>query len=134
MLNIKHLFSSLIHNFLYAENCDLAAPYQSDMQHLMDYFSTSCRAIILKKTIVSINLRQIVYTEPNIFVYDQKLQAVKKFVYFGRTVNMKLLIPLNEEASNAFGKQNGCLWSQHGISIKVYYICVVSSLLHACKT
>ena len=48
--------SNLFREFLYAEDCDLFAHSQNEIQHLMDAFTRACTAlgmtINLKKTVV----------------------------------------------------------------------------------
>lgn len=41
------IFISLRHNFLYADDCDLVADSQSDIQQLMDSFLIICSALCL---------------------------------------------------------------------------------------
>ena len=132
---------NLIRDLLYADDCDLVA-------HTEATFELACTGlgltISLRKTVVMYQpAPNVPYQEPSIYVYVQKLKAVKKFVYLGGTLNMTGT--LNDEiclriskARVAFGKLDKRLWGCHGIflgtKVKVCNACVLSSLLYVCET
>ena len=99
LFNIRRLSANtkvsinLIHDLLYADDCDLVAHKEADMQQLLNALELACTSlgltISLKKTVVMYQpAPNVPYQEPSIYVYGHKLKAVKKFVYLGSTLNM----------------------------------------------
>ena len=83
------------------------------------------------------------YSEPTITVNGQKLQAVDKFTYLGRTLFRAVHIDdevtaRTAKASVAFGRLCTNDWERNGIrldtKLKVYKAVVPSTLLYACET
>ncbi|XP_014789350.1 uncharacterized protein LOC106883005 [Octopus bimaculoides] len=69
----KVLHSSTI-EFLYADDCDLLAHSQEDMQHMMNMISAACTALSLsmnlKKTVLTYQPASKLYVEPSITVKE----------------------------------------------------------------
>ena len=135
-------------DFLFADDCALDACKQSDMQGSMDLFTKACDdsglTISTEKTgVLHQPAPAAPYTKPHITVNGQRLAAVDKFVYFGRTLSRSSNI--GEEvayriarASTAFGRLKGNVWEHRGLDLdtklKVYRAAVLPSLLYACET
>ena len=130
---------SLLRDFLYADDCDLVAHTEHDMQVTLNCFSKACTmlglTISLKKTVVLYQPAPgVAYIEPSIFVYGEKLKAVDNFVYLGSTLDKscKLNAEINlriSKASASFGKLEKRCWSRRAITMEtklnVYKTCVV---------
>ena len=83
---------ALVRDLLYADDCDLVAHTESDMQCFMDRLLEACRAfgltISLNKTVVMFQPAPgTVYVEPSIYTDGKKLKIVDKFTYLGSTIN-----------------------------------------------
>ena len=137
--------SSLIRELLYADDADFVSHSSEDMQEIMDLFSRACDAFGLT---ISIKKTKVLFTpapgdpyvEPNILVKGTRLEVVDTFVYLGSTISrdgsldaeMNLRI---SKASKTFGKLEGRVWSDRGITIKtkvsVYSTCVLTALLYS---
>ena len=141
-------FQALVREFLYADDADLVAHSEEDMQVIMDHLSTACTAfgltISLKKTEVMYSpaVGQV-YAEPNIFVQGKRLKVADSFVYLGSTISRDgtLDAEINQriaKASVAFGKLEDRVWSDRGITINtklsVYKACVLTALLYGSET
>ena len=73
----------------YANDCDLVAHTESDMQCFMDKLSEACRALSLtisldKTAVMFQSLPGTVYVEPSIYTDGKKLKVVDKFTNLGR--------------------------------------------------
>ena len=84
---------NLIRDLLYADDCDLVAHTEDDMQQLLNAFELACTALGLtislrKMVVMYLPALSVPYQKPSIFVHDHKLKAVKTFVYLGSTLNM----------------------------------------------
>ena len=83
--NLK--YSSLVRELLYADDADLVAHTEEDLQSIINTFSNACTAFGL-----TISLKKLVFTpakgqayiEPNIFVNGK---VVDTFVYLGSTIS-----------------------------------------------
>ena len=142
------IFTILVRDLLYADDCALVAHTEEDMQQIMNSFSAACTAfgltINLKKTVVMFQPPPTQhYLEPNIFVYGKRLNVVGEFVYLGSAVNrhgnIDSDIPLRiQKASAAFGKLENRLWKRREVNVKtkldVYNACVLTTLLYGCET
>ena len=67
----------LVHDFLFADNCELNAASEAEVQQSMDQFSAACAnfslTIYIKKT-------QVVYQPaPHHHMWDHQLQQMEKF-------------------------------------------------------
>ena len=135
-------------DFLFADDCALAAHSEVDLQELADCFATAARSfgltVSIKKTEV---LRQLapntVRPPPNITMDGNVLKNVDTFKYLGSCINSaanlddEVLCRISR-ASQAFGRLHTRVWHERGISIKmklsVYRAVVLPSLLHGCET
>ena len=132
-------FQCLVRELLFADDADLVAHTEEDMQLIMDIFSGTCFAfgltINLKKTkdvMYSPPIRQV-YVEPNITVEGKRLGVVDSFVYLGNTLsrNGSLDAEISRriaKASTAFGKLEKRVWSYRGEA------CVLTVLLYGSET
>ena len=141
-------FQSLIRELLYADDADLVAHSEEDMQKVMDLLSAACIAFGLT---ISLTKTKVMFTpapgkpyvQPNIIVQGTRLDAVDTFVYLGSTISrdgtldaeMHLRIA---KACVAFGKLDKRVWSDRGITVNtkmcVYQTCVTTALLYASET
>ena len=137
-----------VRDFLFADDCALAAHSEVDLQELADCFATAARSfgltVSIKKTEV---LRQLapntVRPPPNITMDGNVLKNVDTFKYLGSCINSaanlddEVLCRISR-ASQAFGRLHTRVWHERGISIKtklsVYRAVVLPSLLHGCET
>ena len=79
-------------DLFYADDCDLVANTEADMQQLLNDCELQCTAlglmIDLRNTVVMYQpAPNVPYQEPLIYMYGYKLKAVKKLVYLGSTFN-----------------------------------------------
>ena len=139
---------ALVRDLLYADDCDLVAHRESDMQCFMDRLSEACRAfgltISLDKTVVMFQPAPgTVYVEPSIYTDGKKLKVVDKFTYLGSTINR--FCSLDDEialrlkkATGAFSALKHRVRSQRGLKKstkpEVYNACVLTCLLYSCET
>ena len=141
-------FQSLVRELLFADDADLVANTEEDMQLIMDIFSRACLAfgltINLKKTKV-MHTPPIgqVYVEPNITVEGNRLGVVDSFVYLGSTLsrNGSLDAEISRriaKVSTAFGELEKRVWSDRGTTtntkLSVYETCVLTVLLYGSET
>ena len=118
------------------------------MQNSMDVFSTACDNFGL---IISTKKTEVMHqpapgkasAEPTINVNGQKLPAVDRFTYLGRTLSRAIRIGGEVDmriarASAAFGRLRSNVWERRGISletkVKVFKADLLTSLLYACET
>ena len=142
------VFQALVRDLLYADDADLIAHTEEDMQNIMDIFSRACTAFGLTISIKKTNAMFTPafgqpYTEPNILVQGKRLEVVDSFVYLGSTISKDGTLDAEihqriAKASVAFGKLEKRVWSDHGITIKtklcVYDATVVTALLYGSET
>ncbi len=138
----------LIRDLLYADDCDLVAHSKEDLQYFMDCLSNSCKAFGLT---ISIPKTEVVfqpapgkpYVKPSIFVDGQQLKVVDKFTYLGSVLNRfctldNEVILRIQKATDAFKSLEVRCWKKHSIKqntkVKVYAVCVLTSLLYACES
>ena len=154
LFNIRRLLAgtkvmtSLIIDLIYADDCDIVTHNEEDMQILMDCINAACTAcgleISLKKTVVMYTPAPgKAYEEPNIFVNGKRLDVVENFPYLGSMLSQlgSLDTEINtriRKASDAFGKLEKRVWSQHSIQLKtklsIYEACVLTALLYSSET
>lgn len=141
-------FIALVRDLLYADDCDLVAHSEHDMQRTLDLFSSACIAfgltISLKKTKVMFTPAPgAPYVEPNILIQGTRLDVVDSFVYLGSSLSrdgsLDSEIDLRlGKASTAFGTLQKRVWSDRDLALStklcVYDACVVTSLLYSCET
>ena len=142
------VFQALVRDLLYADDADLIAHTEEDMQNIMDIFSRACTAFGLTISIKKTNAMFTPafgqpYTEPNILVQGKRLEVVDSFVYLGSTISKGGTLDAEihqriAKASVAFGKLEKRVWSDHGITMKtklcVYDATVVTALLYGSET
>ena len=118
--------SSLARELLYADDCDIVAHSEDELQCFMNHFVSACNSFGLK-----INLKKTVimydpapgspYIEPTIFVEGKKLDIVHSFVYIGSTLSGGCSLDREifriERDSRSFSSPNKRVWSQHGIKL-----------------
>ena len=145
---VTKVMETVIRDLLFADDCALAAPTQSEMQRGMDGFSSACDnfglTISTKKTEVMFQPAPgKEYQEPCISVKGQRLQAVDNFTYLGSTLSRTTNIDAEvnnriSKASSAFGRLRKTVWERRGIKlstkIKVYRAAVLTALLYSCET
>ena len=141
-------FEALVRELLYADDVDLVAHSEEDLQFLMDRFAAACSAFGLT---ISLKKTKIMYTpspgkpyfEPNITVNGTRLEVVDSFVYLRSTISKEATLDAEirqriEKASSAFGRLEGRVWSDRDITINtklvVYEACVLTVLLYASET
>ena len=139
---------AIVRDFLFADDCALAAHSEVDLQELADCFATAAKSfgltVSIKKTEM---LRQLAPNTarppPNITMDGNALKNVDTFKYLGSCINSAA--NLDDEAlcrisraSQAFGRLHTRVWHEQGISIKtklsVYRAVVLPSLLYGCET
>ena len=154
LLNIRRMQAvtkvkeTIIRDLLFADDCALNAPNETEMQHQINRFSTGCDnfglTISTKKTEVMYQPAPgDAYHEPCITVKGQKLHAVEQFTYLGSTLSRTANndIEVNHrisKASSAFGRLRDNVWERRGITLttklKVYRAVVLTTLLYGCET
>ena len=137
----------LARDFLYADDCALAANTLEDAQEIVNCFATSAsrfgRSINIKKTEV------ICQSRPNsshsggiLHINNTPLVSVEKFCYLGSVLSRDATIDEDvtqriAKASQAFGRLRHRLWSNHGVKlqtkINVYQAVVISTLLYGAE-
>ena len=144
----SRVHASLVRDFLFADDCALAAHNAEDLQELANNFSEAAKAfgltISISKTEV---LQQLApganMLPPSITIDNATLKNVSQFKYLGSTisntgnvddeVNCRI-----SKASQAFGRLWTRVWREHGISLNtklsVYRAVVLPSLLYGCET
>ena len=130
--NLLHLKSytkvtrAIVRDFLFADDCALAAHSEVDLQELADCFATAAMSfgltVSIKKTEV---LRQLAPNTarppPNITMDGNALKNVDTFKYLGinsaANLDDEVLCRISR-ASQAFGRLHTRVWHERGISIK----------------
>ncbi|XP_063598682.1 uncharacterized protein LOC134775152 [Penaeus indicus] len=138
---------AVVRDFLFADDCALAAHSEEDLQELADCFATAAKmfglTISIKKTEV---LRQLAPNTtrppPNITMDGNTLKNVESFKYLGSSINSaanlddEVLCRISQ-ASRAFGRLHTRIWQERGISTKtklsVYWAVELPSLLYGCE-
>ena len=140
--------SPLVRELFYADDCDIVAHSEDELQCFMNHFVSACNSFGLK-----INLKKTVvlydpapgspYIEPIIFVEGNKLDVVHSFVYLSSTLSEGCSLDREisfriERATRSFLALNKRVWSQHGIKLHtkiiVYKVYVLTALLYASET
>ncbi|KAK4294773.1 hypothetical protein Pmani_032624 [Petrolisthes manimaculis] len=148
MQAVTRVKETIIRDLLFADDCALNAPNETEMQHQMDRFSTGCDnfglTISTKKTEAMYQPAPgDAYHEPCITVKGQKLHAVEQFTYLGSTLSRTANIDTEvnhriSTASSAFGRLRDNVWKRRGITLetklKVYRAAVQTTLLYGCET
>ena len=148
LLSQRKVSSSLVRELLYADDCDIVAHSEDELQCFMNHFVSTYNSFSLKinpkKTVVMYDPAPgSPYIEPIIFVESNKLDVVHSFVYLGSTLSGGCSLDREisfciERASRSFSAPNKRVWSQHGIKLHtkiiVYKVCVLTALQYASET
>ena len=86
LLSQRKVFSSLVGELLYADDCDIVAHSEDELQCFMNHFVSTCNSfdlkINLKRTVVMYDSALVSpYIEPIIFIEGNKLVVVHSFVF-----------------------------------------------------
>ena len=136
-----------IRDLLFADDCELNAATEQEMQREIDQFSSTCDdfGLIINAQKTEVMLQpapEKPYHKPHILVKEQRLQAVDN-TYLGSTLSRR--INTDDEiknriakASSDFGRLRKKVWERRGISqstrVKVYKAVVLTTLLYGCET
>ena len=137
-----------VRDFLFADDCALAAHSEKDLQELANCFPSASKAfgltVSIKKTEV---LRQLAPNTtrcpPNTIMDGEALKNVDVFKYLGSSINTAANLDdevLNHlsKASQAFGHLHTLVWQERSIRVNIkldfYKAVVLSSLLYGCET
>ena len=139
---------AIMQDFLFADDCALAAHSEVDLKVLADCFATAAKmfglTVSIKKTEVLRQLTPNTARPPtNITMDGNALKNVDTFKYLGSCITFAA--NLDDEvlcciswASQAFGCLHTRVWQERGILIKTklraYWAVVLPSLLYGCKT
>ena len=133
-----------VREFLYADDCALAASSQDDLQELTDHFAVAAAkfglTISLKKTeALGQSAHKSRILDPHIFIDGKRMKSVDNFKYLGSIVSNdcsmepELSVRI-ARANSAFNKLNKRLWTKSGIRLEtkvmVYRAVVLSCLLY----
>ena len=143
LLSQRKVSSSLVRELLYADDCDIVAHSEDELQCFMNHFVSACNSfglkINLKKTVVMYDPAPgSSYIEPIIFV-----DVVHSFVYLGSTLSEECSLDREisfhiERASRYFSALNKRVWPQYGIKLHTkiieYEVYVLMALLYASET
>ena len=136
--------SSLLRDFLFADDAALVAHSESNLQIMMDQLSHACKVfkltISVKKTVI---LPQENTEKGHIMLDGKELETVDRFCYLGSTITSNL--SLDEEinirigkAATNFGKLTKRAWTNRRLKIKtkikIYEACILSTLLYGAET
>jgi hypothetical protein len=142
------VFSAVIRDLLFADDCALIAHSEESAQHLFNRFVNSARrfglTVSLKKTEVMLQpSASKVSSAPGIKEGDTVLKAVDRFCYLGSVLSSVPNIDNDvsarlAKASAAFGRLTKRLWNDHGIrlvtKVAVYRAVVLTTLLYGCES
>ena len=129
---------------LFADDAEVVAHTQEELQSLMDCFSQACKefglTISLKKTNV---LGQDSEALPVITINEYELDAVCQFTYLGSTItdNRSLYAEINKrigKAASTLARLTARVWTSPKLSVKtkmaVYNAYVIITLLYGSET
>ena len=139
---------ALIRDFLFADDCALAAHREDALQHLADALSKATKAfgltISIKKTeVLCQSAPTTSMPEPTITIDGTKLTVVDEFCYLGSCLSSdgsldKETARRISKASSSFGRLWTKVWGVRGIKqttkLAVYRAIVLPSLLYGCET
>jgi len=142
------VLEALVRDFLFADDCALAALSEQDLQELASRLSEASKAfgltISLKKTEVMLQPAPgLLLPAPHIVIDGTELNNVESFTYLGSTMTSSC--SMDKEVSNriakagsSFGRLWTRLWSERGIRLQtklaVYKAVVITALLYSCET
>ena len=136
-----------LRDFLFADDCALAASSEEELQRLCDCFSDAARrfglTISIKKTeTLYQSARSTTYVPPVIHMNNQQLKAVDNFGYLGSITSRNGSLDLEvtsriAKATAAFGRLTKRLWKNRNVrldtKIAVHKAAVIPTLLYACE-
>ena len=137
-----------VREFLYADDCALAACSEDDLQELTDHFARAAAkfglTISLKKTeALGQSSHKSILANPHILIDGKRVKSVDNFKYLGSIVSKDCsmepeLSARIAKANSAFNKLTQRLWSKSGIRLEtkvmVYRAVVLSTLLYGSET
>lgn len=142
------ILETLVRDFLFADDCALAALNEKDLQELASCLSEAAKAfgltISLKKTEVMLQPAPgLSPCEPSIKIEGTTLNNVESFTYLGSCLSSTC--SMDKEISNRLAKAGASfgrlwirVWGERGISLHtklaVYKVVVITSLLYGCET
>ena len=141
------VFSAVMRDLLFADDCALTAHSENDAQQLFDRFAITARrfglTVSLKKTEVMLQPSGgQAHTIPAVKAGDSVLKVVDKFCYLGSVLSSTTFIDDDvsarlAKASAAYGRLSKRLWNNHGIrlatKIAVYRAVVLTTLLYGLR-
>ena len=139
---------ALVRDFLFADDCALAAHSEEDLQCLADCFSTAAMAfsltVSIKKTEVLCQAAPgTTQPEPSIKIDGTALKNVEDFTYLGSCLSSSGGLDAEiscqlSKTSNAFGCLWTRVWREGGITqaskLVVYRAVVLPTFLYGCDT
>lgn len=141
------ILSMIIRDLLFADDCALAAHNHTDMQEMVNRFSSAATRFGLKishkKTVTLHQPYETDNTIPPVLIDNNPLESVSKFSYLGSTLQTDIsidndIITRLAKAGSAFGSLTSRLWNEHGVSLatklSVYRACILSSLLYGSES
>ena len=140
------VYEALLRDFLFADDCALAATSEEDLQELADNLSDACSdfglTISLKKSEVLFQpTQQVAADGPVIKIQGTQLNNVQEFTYLGSRVTSDCSLDKETSSrlakgSSSFGRLWTRVWTERGIKlstkIAVYRAVVLTSLLYGC--
>nr|VZI43233.1 unnamed protein product [Spirometra erinaceieuropaei] len=143
----SRVFTTTVHELLFADDCALNTTSEEQMQRSMDLFSAACEnfglVINTQKTVVMHQPPPNSATAPNaplqISVNGTQLQVVENFPYLGSTLSLNAKIDDEvarriSKASQAFGRLQSTVWNRHGLQLstklKMYKAVILPTLLY----
>ena len=139
---------ALIRDFLYADDCALAAHSEEALQELADRLAAAATkfglTISLSKTEVMLQpAPELDIPRPKVCINGTQLKTVNEFTYLGSclsdevSLSSEISIRLTK-ASAAFGRLWTRVWKEKGLAVKtkiaVYKAVVMSALLYGCES
>ena len=138
------MHEALVRDFLFADDCALAAYSEEDLQCLADCFSTVVKAFGLtissKKTEVLCQAAPgTVLPEPSIKIDGAALKNVEDFTYLGSCLSSSGGLDTEiscqlSKGSSASGRPSTSVWREEAMKIAIYRAVVFPTLLYGCKT
>eukprot|EP00745_Piridium_sociabile_P040226 TRINITY_DN767_c0_g1_i3.p1 TRINITY_DN767_c0_g1~~TRINITY_DN767_c0_g1_i3.p1 ORF type:complete len:1045 (-),score=247.16 TRINITY_DN767_c0_g1_i3:182-3316(-) len=142
------VLEALVRDFLFADDCALAAHSEPDLQELANCLSAAARSfgltISLKKTeVLAQPAPGLVLPDPAITIEGTQLNNVDTFTYLGSCITSTCSMDREvsnriSKASASFGRLSARVWNERGLTqktkIAVYKAVVLTSLLYGCET
>lgn len=138
----------VIRELLYADDADIEAHTEEDMQNIMNLFANTCKSFGLT---ISLRKTKVIFTpppgqlhrEPKILVDSRRLEVVDIFVYLESTLlrdgtlDAEILHHI-KKATKSFACLEKWVWSDSNImlniKVRVYESCVLTALLYSSET